>query len=146
MYAVCLGTSFINGKLREDENITISSITQAAILDLKSIRRNYLKSWFVPDIIAAFPVGYIILIAVRSYYIIYIYIYLKQIAKEQLRLCEYQIIFDIQLLLFFRICSIMMSLLKPIKWCGCLCLCESSVWCGCCVSPVWFASLMKWKK
>lgn len=39
---------------------------QAAVLDLKKIRISYLKSWFIPDLIAAFPVGYILLIAVMG--------------------------------------------------------------------------------
>lgn len=57
-------------------------------------------------------------------------------------------IFDIQLLLFPRICNIMVTLhlLKPIEWWGSWCLCGSSAWCVCCASLVWSASLMKWKK
>lgn len=39
---------------------------QTAVLDLKKIRISYLKSWFIPDLIAAFPVGYILLIAVMG--------------------------------------------------------------------------------
>ncbi|TRY89759.1 hypothetical protein DNTS_000006 [Danionella cerebrum] len=39
-----------------------------AILDLKSIRQRYIKSWFVPDLVAAFPVGYILLIADLQYH------------------------------------------------------------------------------
>ncbi|XP_066542021.1 potassium/sodium hyperpolarization-activated cyclic nucleotide-gated channel 1-like [Hoplias malabaricus] len=46
----------------------ISENSEAAILDLKCIRQNYLKSWFIPDMIAAFPVGYIILVADLKYH------------------------------------------------------------------------------
>lgn len=37
--------------------------SEVAILDVKQIRMIYLKSWFIPDVIAAFPIGYILLIA-----------------------------------------------------------------------------------
>ncbi|XP_076027815.1 hyperpolarization activated cyclic nucleotide-gated potassium channel 5 [Genypterus blacodes] len=39
-----------------------------AILDLKRIRANYLKTWFIPDVIAAFPIGYILLFADLKYH------------------------------------------------------------------------------
>lgn len=39
-------------------------LLQAAILDLKEIRVSYLRTWFIPDVIAAFPIGYILLFAV----------------------------------------------------------------------------------
>uniref|UniRef100_A0A8C8BQ98 Cyclic nucleotide-binding domain-containing protein n=1 Tax=Oncorhynchus tshawytscha TaxID=74940 RepID=A0A8C8BQ98_ONCTS len=41
----------------------ISEDSEVAILDIKKIRVIYLKSWFIPDVIAAFPIGYILLIA-----------------------------------------------------------------------------------
>lgn len=37
---------------------------QEAILDIKQIRVCYLRTWFIPDVIAAFPIGYILLFAV----------------------------------------------------------------------------------
>ncbi|XP_041934354.1 potassium/sodium hyperpolarization-activated cyclic nucleotide-gated channel 1-like [Alosa alosa] len=45
----------------------ITDDSEAAVLDLKKIRISYLKSWFIPDLIAAFPVGYILLIADLTY-------------------------------------------------------------------------------
>ncbi|XP_046903572.1 potassium/sodium hyperpolarization-activated cyclic nucleotide-gated channel 1 [Hypomesus transpacificus] len=41
----------------------ISEDSEVAILDLKQIRLCYLRTWFIPDVIAAFPIGYILLIA-----------------------------------------------------------------------------------
>uniref|UniRef100_A0AAZ3RKV0 Cyclic nucleotide-binding domain-containing protein n=1 Tax=Oncorhynchus tshawytscha TaxID=74940 RepID=A0AAZ3RKV0_ONCTS len=41
----------------------ISEDSEVAILDIKKISVIYLKSWFIPDVIAAFPIGYILLIA-----------------------------------------------------------------------------------
>ncbi|XP_028847592.1 hyperpolarization activated cyclic nucleotide-gated potassium channel 5 [Denticeps clupeoides] len=41
--------------------------SETAILDLKTIRKKYLKSWFIPDLIAAFPVAYILIIADLHY-------------------------------------------------------------------------------
>lgn len=40
-------------------------LRQEAILDIKQIRVNYLRTWFIPDVIAAFPIGYILLFAVK---------------------------------------------------------------------------------
>uniref|UniRef100_A0A8C4EQ57 Hyperpolarization activated cyclic nucleotide-gated potassium channel 5 n=1 Tax=Dicentrarchus labrax TaxID=13489 RepID=A0A8C4EQ57_DICLA len=37
---------------------------EEAILDIKRIRVSYLRTWFIPDVIAAFPIGYILLFAV----------------------------------------------------------------------------------
>lgn len=47
-------------------NSLLCSRSQEAILDLKRIRLNYLRTWFVPDVIAAFPIGYILLFAVKE--------------------------------------------------------------------------------
>ncbi|KAK1902912.1 Potassium/sodium hyperpolarization-activated cyclic nucleotide-gated channel 2 [Dissostichus eleginoides] len=41
---------------------------EEAILDLKRIRLSYLRTWFIPDVIAAFPIGYILLFADLQYY------------------------------------------------------------------------------
>ncbi|KAJ3592231.1 hypothetical protein NHX12_007359 [Muraenolepis orangiensis] len=38
-----------------------------AILDLKQIRISYLRTWFIPDVIAAFPIGYILFFADLQY-------------------------------------------------------------------------------
>lgn len=43
----------------------LSSPSQEAILDIKRIRVSYLRTWFIPDVIAAFPIGYILLFAVK---------------------------------------------------------------------------------
>lgn len=42
----------------------LCSVLQEAILDIKRIRVSYLRTWFIPDVIAAFPIGYILLFAV----------------------------------------------------------------------------------
>ncbi|KAK2868995.1 hypothetical protein Q7C36_000866 [Tachysurus vachellii] len=60
LFLVDVGLNFRMGIVSEDNEDTI--------LDLKSIRQNYLKSWFLPDMIAAFPVGYILLIADLQYH------------------------------------------------------------------------------
>ena len=39
-------------------------VWQVAILDVKQIRVSYLRSWFLLDVIAAFPIGYILFFAV----------------------------------------------------------------------------------
>lgn len=45
-------------------NLLLCSLSQEAILDIKRIRVSYLRTWFIPDVIAAFPIGYILLFAV----------------------------------------------------------------------------------
>lgn len=47
-------------------NRGLSSRPQEAILDIKQIRVSYLRTWFIPDVIAAFPIGYILLFAVKT--------------------------------------------------------------------------------
>uniref|UniRef100_A0A8C5I4S8 Hyperpolarization activated cyclic nucleotide-gated potassium channel 5 n=1 Tax=Gouania willdenowi TaxID=441366 RepID=A0A8C5I4S8_GOUWI len=42
----------------------IAGDAEEAILDIKRIRVSYLRTWFIPDVIAAFPIGYILLFAV----------------------------------------------------------------------------------
>ncbi|KAA0715866.1 Potassium/sodium hyperpolarization-activated cyclic nucleotide-gated channel 1 [Triplophysa tibetana] len=56
LFLIDVGLNFRMGIIDED--------SEGAVLDLKRIRQHYLKSWFVPDMVAAFPVGYILLIAV----------------------------------------------------------------------------------
>ncbi|XP_073330055.1 hyperpolarization activated cyclic nucleotide-gated potassium channel 5 [Pagrus major] len=41
---------------------------EEAILDIKRIRVSYLRTWFIPDVIAAFPIGYILLFADLQYH------------------------------------------------------------------------------
>ncbi|XP_061826855.1 hyperpolarization activated cyclic nucleotide-gated potassium channel 5 isoform X2 [Nerophis lumbriciformis] len=41
---------------------------EEAILDIKQIRVSYLRTWFIPDVIAAFPIGYILLFAGLHYH------------------------------------------------------------------------------
>ncbi|RXN18137.1 potassium sodium hyperpolarization-activated cyclic nucleotide-gated channel 1-like protein [Labeo rohita] len=60
LFLIDVGLNFRMGIITED--------SEGAILDLKSIRQRYLKSWFVPDMVAAFPVGYILLIADLQYH------------------------------------------------------------------------------
>lgn len=45
-------------------DLLLRSSSQEAILDIKRIRVSYLRTWFIPDVIAAFPIGYILLFAV----------------------------------------------------------------------------------
>lgn len=45
-------------------NVLLCCLSQEAILDIKRIRVSYLRTWFIPDVIAAFPIGYILLFAV----------------------------------------------------------------------------------
>uniref|UniRef100_A0A3P9JV49 Hyperpolarization activated cyclic nucleotide-gated potassium channel 5 n=1 Tax=Oryzias latipes TaxID=8090 RepID=A0A3P9JV49_ORYLA len=45
----------------------ITEDAEEAILDIKQIRVNYLRTWFIPDVIAAFPIGYILLFADLHY-------------------------------------------------------------------------------
>ncbi|XP_065104979.1 potassium/sodium hyperpolarization-activated cyclic nucleotide-gated channel 1-like [Paramisgurnus dabryanus] len=59
LFLIDVGLNFRMGIITED--------SEGAILDLKSIRQHYLKSWFVPDMVAAFPVGYILLFAGLQY-------------------------------------------------------------------------------
>ncbi|KAL2081093.1 hypothetical protein ACEWY4_022946 [Coilia grayii] len=59
LFLIDVALNFRTGIITEDN--------EDAILDLKLIRINYLKSWFIPDVIAAFPVGYILLIADLTY-------------------------------------------------------------------------------
>uniref|UniRef100_A0A8C1GEL3 Hyperpolarization activated cyclic nucleotide-gated potassium channel 5 n=1 Tax=Cyprinus carpio TaxID=7962 RepID=A0A8C1GEL3_CYPCA len=61
LFLIDVGLNFRMGIISED--------SEGAILDLKSIRQHYLKSWFLPDMIAAFPVGYILLIAVMCHFL-----------------------------------------------------------------------------
>lgn len=44
--------------------LLLRPLLQEAILDIKRIRVCYLRTWFIPDVIAAFPIGYILLFAV----------------------------------------------------------------------------------
>ncbi|KAI7808343.1 potassium/sodium hyperpolarization-activated cyclic nucleotide-gated channel 1 [Triplophysa rosa] len=60
LFLIDVGLNFRMGIIDED--------SEGAVLDLKSIRQHYLKSWFVPDMVAAFPVGYILLIADLQYH------------------------------------------------------------------------------
>uniref|UniRef100_A0A8C1SV17 Hyperpolarization activated cyclic nucleotide-gated potassium channel 5 n=1 Tax=Cyprinus carpio TaxID=7962 RepID=A0A8C1SV17_CYPCA len=60
LFLIDVGLNFRMGIINED--------SEGAILDLKSIRQQYLKSWFIPDMVAALPVGYILLIADLQYH------------------------------------------------------------------------------
>ncbi|XP_016143951.1 potassium/sodium hyperpolarization-activated cyclic nucleotide-gated channel 1-like [Sinocyclocheilus grahami] len=60
LFLIDVGLNFRMGIINED--------SEGAILDLKSIRQQYLKGWFIPDVVAAFPVGYILLIADLQYH------------------------------------------------------------------------------
>lgn len=54
----------VNGAFIYLLTLLLCSVLQEAILDIKRIRVSYLRTWFIPDVIAAFPIGYILLFAV----------------------------------------------------------------------------------
>lgn len=54
----------VNGVFIYLLTLLLCSVLQEAILDIKRIRVSYLRTWFIPDVIAAFPIGYILLFAV----------------------------------------------------------------------------------
>ncbi|XP_056435263.1 potassium/sodium hyperpolarization-activated cyclic nucleotide-gated channel 1-like [Gadus chalcogrammus] len=57
LFLIDVALNFRMGIIPEDSEV--------AILDLKQIRISYLRSWFIPDVIAAFPIGYILFFAVQ---------------------------------------------------------------------------------
>uniref|UniRef100_A0AAQ4R652 Hyperpolarization activated cyclic nucleotide-gated potassium channel 5 n=1 Tax=Gasterosteus aculeatus aculeatus TaxID=481459 RepID=A0AAQ4R652_GASAC len=56
LFLIDVALNFRMGIITED--------SEEAILDIKRIRVSYLRTWFIPDVIAAFPIGYILLFAV----------------------------------------------------------------------------------
>lgn len=52
----------------------LRSLFQEAILDIKKIRVSYLRTWFIPDVIAAFPIGYILLFAVIRLFLLFFFL------------------------------------------------------------------------
>ncbi len=95
LFLIDVGLNFRMGIIKEDSQVRISAldipnitllkfiqriflyVTQGAIMDLKSIRQQYIKSWFIPDMVAAFPVGYILLIAVMCLFLLNLLAVLK---------------------------------------------------------------------
>ncbi|CAL8372260.1 unnamed protein product [Arctogadus glacialis] len=59
LFLIDVALNFRMGIIPEDSEV--------AILDLKQIRISYLRSWFIPDVIAAFPIGYILFFADLQY-------------------------------------------------------------------------------
>uniref|UniRef100_A0A3Q3X430 Cyclic nucleotide-binding domain-containing protein n=1 Tax=Mola mola TaxID=94237 RepID=A0A3Q3X430_MOLML len=55
LFLIDVALNFRMGIITED--------SEEAILDIKQIRVSYLRTWFIPDVIAAFPIGYILLFA-----------------------------------------------------------------------------------
>ncbi|KAF7648143.1 hypothetical protein LDENG_00161150 [Lucifuga dentata] len=60
LFLIDVALNFRMGIIAED--------SEEAILDIKRIRASYLRTWFIPDIIAAFPIGYILLFADLKYH------------------------------------------------------------------------------
>ncbi|XP_068184531.1 hyperpolarization activated cyclic nucleotide-gated potassium channel 5 [Antennarius striatus] len=60
LFLIDVALNFRMGIVTED--------SEEAILDIKQIRVSYLRSWFIPDVIAAFPIGYILLFADLQYH------------------------------------------------------------------------------
>ncbi|TNN03581.1 hypothetical protein fugu_000610 [Takifugu bimaculatus] len=59
LFLIDVALNFRMGIITED--------CEEAILDIKRIRVSYLRTWFIPDVIAAFPIGYILLFADLQY-------------------------------------------------------------------------------
>ncbi|CAB1449224.1 unnamed protein product [Pleuronectes platessa] len=59
LFLIDVALNFRMGIIAED--------SEEAILDIKRIRLSYLRTWFIPDVIAAFPIGYILLFADLHY-------------------------------------------------------------------------------
>lgn len=60
LFLIDVALNFRMGIIRDD--------AEEAVLDLKEIRVSYLRTWFIPDVIAAFPIGYILLFAGLYYH------------------------------------------------------------------------------
>ncbi|CAL8240452.1 unnamed protein product [Merluccius merluccius] len=60
LFLIDVALNFRMGIIPEDSEV--------AILDVKQIRVSYLRSWFLLDVIAAFPIGYILLFADLQYH------------------------------------------------------------------------------
>ncbi|AWP13541.1 putative potassium/sodium hyperpolarization-activated cyclic nucleotide-gated channel 4-like [Scophthalmus maximus] len=60
LFLIDVALNFRMGIIAED--------SEEAILDIKRIRLSYLRTWFIPDVIAAFPIGYILLFADLHYH------------------------------------------------------------------------------
>ncbi|XP_005745343.2 potassium/sodium hyperpolarization-activated cyclic nucleotide-gated channel 1-like [Pundamilia nyererei] len=60
LFLIDVALNFRTGIITED--------AEEAILDIKRIRVSYLRTWFIPDVIAAFPIGYILLFAGLHYH------------------------------------------------------------------------------
>ncbi|XP_071760167.1 hyperpolarization activated cyclic nucleotide-gated potassium channel 5 [Centroberyx gerrardi] len=60
LFLIDVALNFRMGIIPEDSEV--------AILDIKQIRVSYLRSWFIPDVIAAFPIGYILFFADLQYH------------------------------------------------------------------------------
>uniref|UniRef100_A0AAQ5XW91 Cyclic nucleotide-binding domain-containing protein n=1 Tax=Amphiprion ocellaris TaxID=80972 RepID=A0AAQ5XW91_AMPOC len=87
LFLIDVALNFRMGIITED--------AEEAILDIKRIRVSYLRTWFIPDVIAAFPIGYILLFAVSNANL------------EVVRL-------------FFRILSLFMMIFLLCHWNGCI--------------------------
>ncbi|KAJ0047347.1 hypothetical protein NL108_002548, partial [Boleophthalmus pectinirostris] len=59
LFLIDVALNFRMGIIRDD--------AEEVVLDLKEIRLSYLRTWFIPDVIAAFPIGYILLFADLHY-------------------------------------------------------------------------------
>jgi len=83
-------------------------------------------SWFIPDMVAAFPVGYILLIAVICFF--YNPLTVLKLHHFNWKTCVLCPFHD-------RIYNTMVTLPhpEPAKWCASWCLWESSVLSACCV-------------
>ncbi len=109
LFLIDVGLNFRMGIIKEDSQVRISAldipnitllkfiqriflyVTQGAIMDLKSIRQQYIKSWFIPDMVAAFPVGYILLIAVMCLFLLNLLAVLK-LQSSKWKTCVFAIV------------------------------------------------------
>lgn len=131
--------------------LDLLSSSQEAILDIKRIRVSYLRTWFIPDVIAAFPIGYILLFAVI----------MSRLLRQRPVSCRVKcytwftdyfswgtsnVITCISP--FSRICSTTTTTTppRPTRWWGYWCSCGSSAWSDWLECPDWSDSSMKWRK
>uniref|UniRef100_A0A3Q1CIL3 Cyclic nucleotide-binding domain-containing protein n=1 Tax=Amphiprion ocellaris TaxID=80972 RepID=A0A3Q1CIL3_AMPOC len=124
LFLIDVALNFRMGIITEDE----------AILDIKRIRVSYLRTWFIPDVIAAFPIGYILLFAVimnrllRQQKMMRILMFVRILSLIRLARVSRLVRFfnevsnaNLEVVrLFFRILSLFMMIFLLCHWNGCI--------------------------
>uniref|UniRef100_A0AAQ6IET8 Cyclic nucleotide-binding domain-containing protein n=1 Tax=Anabas testudineus TaxID=64144 RepID=A0AAQ6IET8_ANATE len=109
---------------------------EEAVLDLKQIRVSYLRTWFIPDVIAAFPIGYILLFAVimsrllqqKNNSVMRILMFVRILSLIRLARVSRLVRFfnevsnaNLEVVrLFFRVLSLFMMIFLLCHWNGCI--------------------------